>query len=154
MARAESTAMTVANYLVAFSQKHGDPMTNLKLQKLLYYAEGWFLALHGRSLFADTIQAWPRGPAVYRVWKTYSDYQWKPIRKSVAPPDVSRMAEDHLEELMAEYGNFSAYTLERMTHEEPPWLNARRGLAAEERSTRPISRADMREFFGKLASAA
>lgn len=154
MARAESTANTVGDYLVAFSQKHGDPMTNLKLQKLLYYAEGWYLALYDRSLFSDPIQAWVRGPVVYSVWKRYSDYGWKPITRRVATPEVSRRAADHIEELMLEYGDFSAFSLEKMTHAEPPWRKARQDLHGHEPSSEEISRDDMKAYFKQLAGGA
>lgn len=154
MTRAESTAEKVAEYLVAFSQKHGDPITNLKLQKLLYYAEGWYLALYGRSLFSDPIQAWVRGPVVYSVWRRYKDYKWKPIAKKIDMPIVSAAMSRHIDELMSVYGDFSAFTLERMTHDEPPWKKARVGVSDGDPSNAPISRDEMKAYFRSLAGGA
>ena len=150
--RADSSALRVADYLVAFSLRHGDPISNLKLQKLLYYAEGWYLAFYSKSLFSADIQAWPRGPVVYPVWKHFNGYRWKPISRPTTMPEVPQKVGAHIKELMAAYGDFSAYTLERMTHQEKPWIEARQGLQDGERSNRVISRNTMRTFFSELAS--
>ncbi len=148
---AATTALKAADHLIWLSQEHGDPITNLKLQKLLYYSQGWFLALYERPLFRDEIQAWIRGPAVYSVWKIFSDYKYKPITRRIRRPNLHDTVSFHLDEIMGAYGDFSAFTLERMTHEEAPWLNAREGLQAGERSSRPISMDDMRTHFSQLA---
>lgn len=154
MPRAESNAETIADFIVALSQKHGDLITNLKLQKLLYYAEGWYLALYNRSLFSEPIEAWVRGPAVYSVWKRYNDFKWKPITRRVQPPEIPERVAKHLEEIMIVYGDFSALKLEKMTHEELPWQNARRHLQGHERSSEKISREDMKAYFKQLARGA
>jgi len=151
--RADSEVHTVANYLVAFSQRHGDPISNLKLQKLLYYAEGWYLAFYSKSLFSADIQAWPRGPVVPSVWREFKSYYWKPISRKVPLPSVNARVKEHIDELMSAYGDFSAYTLERMTHEEDPWIEARHGLREDERSNRLISRETMKNYFSGLAGA-
>ena len=66
-------------------------------------------------------------------------------------PSVSELARDHLEEVIEVYGDYSALTLERMTHNEPPWRQARRGLDARTPSTAAISLADMKAYFTELA---
>ncbi len=149
--RAETNAHAAASYLVSESQLHGDPITNLKLQKLLYYAQGWFLALYDRPLFADPIRAWVRGPVVYEVWKNYSDFRWNPITARVRKPSISEVAQAHLNEILEVYGDYSAYTLERMTHQEEPWLRARGNLSNHEPSTTIISLEAMKAHFKKLA---
>ena len=52
----------------------GDLMTNLRLQKLLYFAQGWHLARFGRPLFDASIEAWPYGPVVPEVYRAYKEY--------------------------------------------------------------------------------
>ena len=154
MKRAETaptTAQEAADYLVWLSQRHGDPMTNLKLQKLLYYAQGWHLALYGRPLFRDALRAWPRGPVVHGVWKTYSNYKWKPIARRVSKPDLPVEAQKHLDEVFDVFGQYTAYSLEKMTHNESPWKNARKGLRPKQSSTNVISTSDMRKYFSQLA---
>ncbi len=146
-----TTAAKVADYLVWHSQKHGDPISNLKLQKLLYYAFGWFLVLEDQQLFGDAMKAWVRGPVVPTVYHKYKSYAWQPISSKVAKPDVPARVEIHLQDLMQVYGDYSAYTLEELTHKETPWLNARKGIAPHQASSRPISLEDVSEYFAALA---
>ena len=55
------SANQVAQNIIGFSHEHGDPISNLKLQKLLYYAQAWYLALYDVPLFDDPIEAWVHG---------------------------------------------------------------------------------------------
>jgi len=52
----------------------GDGMTNMRLQKLLYFAQGKHLAATGRPLFDETIKAWPYGPVVPPAYNKYKKY--------------------------------------------------------------------------------
>jgi uncharacterized phage-associated protein len=150
---AATSAQNVAHYLVSVSQRYGDPITNLKLQKLLYYAQGWYLVLYGRRLFREQIQAWLRGPVVYEVWKEFSGYQWRPIRRRVSEPPLSGSSRDFLDSVYSAYQGYSAYHLEKMTHSESPWLIARRGLGNKEPSNAVIAVKDIEAHFSKLMHA-
>ncbi|WP_321473200.1 type II toxin-antitoxin system antitoxin SocA domain-containing protein [uncultured Paludibaculum sp.] len=141
------TAQIVADYFIAFSHRHGDPVSNLKLQKLLYYAQAWHLAIHDEPLFREPIQAWVHGPVVPSVYHRYKDWAWKPIEDNPDLPVLGQTTEDHLAEVMSVYGTMTAYALELLTHEEAPWRNARGGLAADEPSAAVISHEDMRTFY-------
>ena len=66
------SAVDVARYFLAQSDDDaGDIISNLKLQKLLYYAQGVTLALTGKPLFSDPIEAWQHGPVVPSVYRLY-----------------------------------------------------------------------------------
>jgi len=65
-------ALQIARHIVRESRTTGEPITNLKLQKLLYYCQGWHLAYHEKVLFSDPIQAWVHGPAVPNVYRSNS----------------------------------------------------------------------------------
>ena len=54
-------AQTVAKWFIAWAEAEGEELSNLKLQKLLYYAQGHFLAERQGLLFSDQIQAWSHG---------------------------------------------------------------------------------------------
>ena len=56
------------------NNEQGDMMTNLRLQKLLYFAQGWHLARYGKPLFDDDIEAWQYGPVVPSVYNAYKQY--------------------------------------------------------------------------------
>ena|SRR5438874_12846315 len=143
---AETTARRVADYIVSFLSEHGDPVTNLKLQKLLYYGQAWHLALHDTPLFDERIEAWTHGPVVPPVYGDFKEWAWNPI-----PPQneqhLPERAEALVKEVLDVYGSFGAYQLERLTHEEDPWKNARRGLAPDEPSNNIISQDDMKAYY-------
>jgi uncharacterized phage-associated protein len=104
-----------------------DGISNLKLQKLLYYAQGVSLAEKGTPLFADTLLAWTHGPVVERVYHVYKQYKSSPIPFD-EPFDDSVIADEDKELLEAVYqtfSQFSAWKLREMTHQEDPWKNTR-----------------------------
>jgi uncharacterized phage-associated protein len=144
------SAIDVGDYLVCFGREVGDPLTNLKLQKLLYYAQGWFLAKNDRPLFGETLRAWVRGPVVYEVWSRFRDYRWEPIGGKLARPKLPSSVERHLHQIVEDYWDYSAYTLENMTHQESPWLNARQGIAKDTPSSAPILLEDIHAHFTRL----
>ena len=104
----------------------GERLTHLKLQKLLYYAQGFHLAIFGRRLFPEIIQAWTHGPVVPTAFDIFSKHGGSPI----PPPEIdvtTNLTEEQCEllnEVWNTYGQFSAWKLRNMTHEEPPWKDA------------------------------
>jgi uncharacterized phage-associated protein len=101
-------------------------ITPLKLQKLLYYAEGLSLALRGRSLFKEPILAWRYGPVVRCVFKTY---QFAGRSSIPCPADFEEnsISDDDMriiETAMKFYGGYSAERLVDMAHSEFPYINA------------------------------
>lgn len=151
-------ALDVARYLVYDTAKTGDCITNLKLQKVLYYAQGWHLALYDESLYSDQLQAWVRGPVqpgvygYYRYEQNAGRQAWEPL----VPPDdddvpkLPKRAREHLGEIWEVFGKFTVHELEDMTHAEPPWQNARIDVPPDERSNNVISLDDMRDYFKSL----
>jgi uncharacterized phage-associated protein len=61
-------AHEVAQAFLAFCNEYGDTLTNLKLQKLLYYAQGWYLAMHDEPLFDEPLEAWTLQPRLWKNW--------------------------------------------------------------------------------------
>jgi uncharacterized phage-associated protein len=117
-------ASDVAKYILCLSEPDtGDFISNLKLQKLLYYSQGTHLALYGERLFDEPIEAWLHGPVVPLVYREFKTYGNNPIdmpedfNKDLLTPDER----DSVEEAYAEFGQYSAWKLRNMTHDEPPW---------------------------------
>ena len=151
---ATTTAKKVADFIVAFAHEHGDPVSNLKLQKLLYYAQAWYLALNGDPLFDERIEAWVHGPVVPPVYGMYKGWAWQPIQDDIelAAVELPSVLTPHLEEVMDVYGGMSVYDLEKLTRAEYPWQKARGNLPMDQPSNAVISQADMKEFYGRLAN--
>ena len=120
----------VANYFLAVQDEDaGELISNLKLQKLCYYAQGFHLALFDCPLFPEAVLAWKHGPVIEELWHKYNKYGSNAIPK---PTDVDfRLYDDQTKELLDEvysvYGQYSAWKLRNMIHEEPPWFNAQEG---------------------------
>jgi uncharacterized phage-associated protein len=112
------TANQVADFFLCFAQEHGDVLSPLKLQKLIYYAQAWHLALKSSPLFEERIEAWIHGPVVRSVYSRFKNYRWKAIDKKINYPDISQRIASFLEEVSSVYGRYSAWDLERMTHQE------------------------------------
>ena len=148
---ADSNVRKVADFLVRFCDEHGDAITNLRLQKYLYYAQGWFLAFYDRPLFDEDLQAWVHGPAHPGTYGRFKHNRWQPISDDVGSPELPDIVWDHLVEVHSAYGKFSAWDLERMTHAEEPWREARGNLPEDESSQAVISVESMRRYFlGRL----
>lgn len=73
------TANKVARYILSYCSKRGSPITNLQLQKILYYVQGKYIFLTGRLLFKDSFFAWRYGPVVPSVYFEYNRYIADPI---------------------------------------------------------------------------
>ena len=138
-----TTAQHAAEAFIALCNDRGDFVSNLKLQKLLYYAQGWHLARHDAPLFDAAVEAWERGPVVPEVYRAYQRFGWKPIVLDDQPRVEPELAE-FVEEVWAGYGQFSAYQLEEMTRNELPW---KRAWGEGTGGHRPIRPEDLAEFF-------
>jgi len=119
----------VANYFIHRSQQEGEDglITNLKLQKLCYYAQGFYLAInHGTPLFEENIEAWKHGPVVRNLYAALAENGSNPVRTLIEPADgMNKMPTEiksFLDDIYNELGQFSAWALREMTHKEDPWL--------------------------------
>ena len=118
-------ALTIAKWFIAWAEAEEEELSNLKLQKLLYYAQGHHLAERQMPVFADPIQAWSHGPVVPVVYHEYKDFGRTSIELPDDDPftwdDVDRATSEFLSTVWNTYGGYSAGRLRNMTHEEPPW---------------------------------
>ena len=140
----------IADYLIMESRDRGELLTNLKLQKLLYYAQAWFLANRDEPLFAENFQAWIHGPVLPSQYHRFKEYTWRPITEDIDAPELPEHVIEHLDEVLDVFGSESAIALEVMTHSEKPWQEARRGLAPDAPSCAIISQATMKAFYRSL----
>lgn len=154
-----TTAAEVSKFLI-WTAANGRPeepvfLTNLHIQKLLYFVQGWTLAEWDRPMFSDPLEAWTHGPVVRSVWKRYEKFGKRPVEDDDAGPDG--LVGDEREMVSAVwscYQQYSAIALADMTHEDAPWRNARRGLDPGAPSDRSIALPELTECFRfKLAAA-
>lgn len=99
-------------------------ISNLKLQKLLYYSQGVYSAITDGRLFDDNLVAWEHGPVVIDVYHEYAKYGARGIEYDKENPPKETYTEEEegvLEEVYQHFGQYSAWKLRDMTHEERPW---------------------------------
>lgn len=144
-------ASDIARYILAFFQERQDPISNMKLQKLLYYVQGWYLAFYDEAAFPEPIEAWVHGPVVREVFDRYRGYRWSPITEAIKAPEIPDELRRRVDEVLDVYGVETAWGLERRTHLEEPWVSARAGLAPDELSNNVIRLHWMKAFFASLA---
>ena len=125
--------LEVARYMLFLAYRSGDTVTNLKLQKLLYYVQAWYLVRNnGNRLFDDELEAWPYGPVVKSVYDAYKRFGRDPINESSINDDstsdtfnLTESAKKVIEYVVDEYMSYSAYHLVKSIHREAPWQDAR-----------------------------
>lgn len=112
----------VAEYLLWLDVEHGgDGISNMKLQKLAYYAQGFHLALFDEPLFDECIEAWDHGPVVPPLYSVYKANGRSPIDPPSHVPSLDERTSGLLDEVFDVYGRYSAWHLRSMTHDESPW---------------------------------
>lgn len=135
--------LDVAKYFLTLCDDNaGDLISNLKLQKLLYYAQGFHLAAFDEPLFSDEIEAWTYGPVVPEVYRAYKEYGSGalPVPTDLDLDLFDEQTREHLAEVYKVFGQFSAWKLMHLTHEEPPWKEAARTKAV-------ISHEALKQYF-------
>jgi len=145
-----ATASDVARCFIYLSSRgqEPDPLTPLRLQKLLYYAQGWSLAYHNRPLFDSPIEGWIKGPVVPEIY-----HEYKNLGDGTIPAcdysSVSLGEKDRtfVESIWEGYKQYSASALIAKTHREAPWLESRQGLERNERGDVELSHESLQSFF-------
>ena len=110
-----------------------EEVTPLMLQKLLYYIQGIYSALHGTPMFVEDCRAWVHGPVFAEVYDLFREFKYNPIddaRFAILEGSDEALTDDErsvIDLVLKTFGMYGGKTLERITHKEEPWLTARKG---------------------------
>ena len=140
----------ISDFILTECRERGEVLTNLKIQKLLYYAQAWYLADHDKSLFEEDFQAWIHGPVLPSQHRRFKSCEWRPILDEISKPILDKEIENHLIKIIDFFGEETAITLERMTHNENPWKDARKGIVQEASSNNTIKKESIKNFYKNL----
>lgn len=137
--------------------KKANDITPLALQKMLYYAQAFFYALFGEDLFPDKCQAWAHGPVYPDVYHKYKIYGYNPIEHSFLDSEnelieLTTKEIDLLDAIISAFGCYSGPVLEKMTHNEKPWREARGNLLPGDKSVTEIKKEVINEYFEKVVT--
>jgi uncharacterized phage-associated protein len=124
---------SIANYFIELAQAKGETLSPMKLQKLVYYAVGWYAGHTGRPLADEAVEAWQYGPVFPSLYHEFKKYGSSPITAKANEygdgdelHEVAVPADPHirkfLENIWASYGKFTGIALSEMTHAPgSPW---------------------------------
>ena len=154
-----SQVLSVAKELLKLSLSGDEkaPLTVLRLQKLLYYAQAWSSIVRESELFSDELQAWRHGPVVPAVHRTLADgEEVHSIRADALAivPDLSAEEAEFVRRVWEAYGQYSALQLSTMTCAEMPWRKAWGDRPKDGCGDDAIALVDLEEFFGTQAMPA
>ncbi|WP_217533081.1 Panacea domain-containing protein [Vibrio metschnikovii] len=143
----------LADYLIVKCDEAGSSLSNLKLQKLAYYADAWHLAFYGEKLIDSDFEAWIHGPVNRELYNRfssekslYSDMLLSDCSETFSIDSIADKVE-HIDSVLATYGKFSGAQLEEMTHREEPWIQARAGYRPTQRCEIKISNEVVEEYY-------
>lgn len=133
------TALDVANYVIessyTFKERYAKdkeacldarmPMTNLRLQKILYYIQGEHYREYGTPLFEEDFYAWQYGPVVPEVYRAFSSYSFLALepQKNYQKENLSEDTREFIDNIVNNYSSYSNMSLIDKTHNESPWKN-------------------------------
>ncbi len=156
--RLNVSPIEIAEYLADFFQNVGDPLTHLKLQKLLYYVQAWHLVYFDGDLYNEEPEAWIHGPVYRSVYDKYKGIGSSfiisenniDIEKKLKDLNLSEKQGIYLRQVIDHYGIKSAFELEIMTHAEEPWRKARLGYDKSQSSTSKIDMNFAKNYYKDL----
>ena len=145
-------AQLLADYIL----QEYSPISHLKLQKLLFYCEAYHLAYFESELLNQQFEAWVHGPVCRDVFNNLKDKSliyadisfdncYNPKHKLEGLLTTNQM--EVIDDVLQELSGWTALELENATHNEEPWLSARKGYSPSERCTTHISKDEMISFY-------
>ena len=123
------SAYTVALKFLKLALENGQSLTPMQLQKLVYIAHGWSLAIRNEPLVRDSIYAWKYGPVIEALYHRLKKFGRDPVTLSQGRINVSLLGseftdidEEIIEGVWETYGDLSGPQLSDLTHETgTPW---------------------------------
>jgi len=144
------------DYIITKVAEGSDSINNIKLQKLLYYVQAWYLAFYRKPLYNENqnFQAWIHGPVSRDIFNRfsitkslYSSIGYENIREEFDMNSLDKDELDHIDVILETYARFSGTQLENMTHDEKPWIKAREGYSPSSRCTVTINNEDIINYY-------
>jgi len=139
---------------VIYILKESEEITPLALQKLLYFFQGIAKAFLGKFPFKENCQAWQHGPVYKDIYFKYKEYGYNPISdEGVNLGEVNNLDETEreiLDAILNSFGRYSGKVLEKITHNEKPWRETRKGLKETDPSDKIIEKRLIGSYFKEV----
>lgn len=132
--------MNVASYVYnRYLETKGEQIDEMKLHKMLYFAQRESLIQKNEPLFAETFYGWKFGPILKEIRNAYRDHSFfDEIEETV----ICRI-KSIMDKVFEEYADKDSWSLSRLTHGEFAWRNSRIGIPDGENSDNPMDIKDI-----------
>lgn len=138
---------------IAYIFEKLEEVTPLMLQKLLYFAQGIYSALYGKPIFPEDCRAWIHGPVYPEVYDLFRDFKYNPIddaRFALLEGTEDALTDDErkvIDLVVNTFGMYSGKVLEKITHNEAPWVEAREGYGDGIPSSKILLKERMMKYY-------
>jgi uncharacterized phage-associated protein len=162
-------AATIANEFIRLAVKSNRPLSPMKVQKLVYFAHGWYLALTGNPLINEPVEAWKFGPVIPSLYHALKNYGSNQVTDSLTDgpwesflgqaghdvhsiddgpnPQENELAKQVVKRIWDVYGGFTAIQLSNLTHnEDAPWMQT----PNKDKKHTVIDQEKIRDYFSRL----
>lgn len=144
-------------YIIYYFNKMGKTITNLKLQKLLYFLEAIYLIqnIEEKNLFMEKFYAWNFGPVSDIVYKRFKDYQNMNLALNQEDIEIACAMnlenQKYIEKLFQLLGDMTAYQLVTLSHlPDSPWAKLNQKYNGMIEKNVSISKIETRNWFAHL----
>ena len=142
-----SKILDVAQYICAYYRElSNEPIDEMKLHKLLYFAQREKLALLDEPLFTEELQGWIHGPVSPCVRANFERAEGI----VVATSQISDEEKYIINNVMHQYCSLASWKLRELSHQEISWQKSRKGLGLNDRGNQPLLLEDIREDAKKV----
>ncbi len=136
----ENVLIVAAYVYNAFNRIYGWRIDEMKLHKIMYFAQRESIIQTGEPLFDATFYGWKYGPVLKELRNAYRDDSFAPC----VPQDVVSRIKPVIDKVFDDYANKDSWSLSRLTHGEISWQRSRQGIPQDANSDNPISLDDIR----------
>ena len=142
--------------VIAFIFEKLEEVSPLVLQKLLYFIQGVYSALYGKALFQEECRAWVHSPVYPEVYELFSDFKYNPIDDARfamldgAADALTKEEKDVVDLVVNTFGMYGGKMLEKITHNEDPWKEARKGYGDNVPSSELLSKERIMKYYVEI----
>ena len=115
--------ITIANKFIDLAKN--EPLTNMQLQKMVYIAHGFSLALRDTKLYYEDTRAWNFGPVVPELYEKLREHDSNQVKNKISSSpeeEIDKDSSEIIEEVYKNYKQYSGPQLSGLTHQKnTPW---------------------------------
>lgn len=147
-------ATSIANFFIRKGIEDGKPVDQMKVQKLVYFAHGWYLAITNQPLINEAVEAWRFGPVIPSLYHSLKHSGNQTITNAIPEQEDSTIDESeqevhaYLTGIWNLYSPLTGIQLANMTHEDQsPWANISKEFSNQIPADKDIDNEVIKQYF-------